>query len=781
MAPASHFISEAMSNVFRKPQALFHKRSSSRSRSRDRTSTVQSRISSPDRPESSNVLQRSTRVVAMQNQSAVTEVNDPKGIASAPAQVIEDACENSVPDELSQIGLPQDSVPNAGYVKLDPIVEQSHSDVSAHIEALRASDHENSSVASDIVTIGHGSVKEPAFNGFTVPLAMEDTKAHLVHDVPATRPTSPSEADTADSVDVATEIQANAGGDEAAVSYEGAKASPDATDAQAPDVIHSIITPSGQPQYKRDLSLASFGSSYPHSLDEVKSSDKPPEPVLPARQDGSRISHLPPAVMPGDQGGEVDSEPTPVLPTTENHFFLRVEEHTIEPLGLPLPSTYAEATNLAMKYPEIADQILKLPLSTTHSDESDAIKTGRDASTNSHSTSPDRLEDESRGRARGPTHTTERPNWALAPNDDQAQPRSPSRPESASYGRRKGKGKGKGRRGRQQGMSSNNVSPERGRTSTPDWATYSTGQEHVEDLIAAMRPQNQAGRQRSSNDQDGMAKIMQKLNELHTIEQAVGSNIRATFDRHNFSGAPSSSGISSRSSSVGPTRARLAALAPELALQPADLLTAANDVPLLQRLSPTRVSGANSAALLAAGLTPSQVKRTNLKAVEQLTPVGGSLLSRIGSYATEEVFAAAPASQSEGTMRRSSNTRWDVTKDMGGRYRSRQDNSGSSQWRSRLSSSPHKASGTASFVSPDEEFEGPARDPWSSLGQSGMTSFGPSLPPILAGGEPSAEAPQGVLPSGISTSWTTSLDNDRRGGANRASTARRALHPSETK
>ncbi|KAL6305824.1 hypothetical protein BKA93DRAFT_824624 [Sparassis latifolia] len=95
---------------------------------------------------------------------------------------------------------------------------------------------------------------------------------------------------------------------------------------------------------------------------------------------------------------------------------LRIGEAAIEPLGIPLPKTYADATNLAIKYPELSQQILKLPLASVT-----AVDDVRTSPTRpvSHTT----VEPAARptntptsgipsSSSAGPSHTSETPNWA---------------------------------------------------------------------------------------------------------------------------------------------------------------------------------------------------------------------------------------------------------------------------------------------------------------------------------------------------------------------------------
>ncbi|KZT29252.1 hypothetical protein NEOLEDRAFT_1166791 [Neolentinus lepideus HHB14362 ss-1] len=94
--------------------------------------------------------------------------------------------------------------------------------------------------------------------------------------------------------------------------------------------------------------------------------------------------------------------------------------------NIPHPTTYAEATNLADRFPQHNLAILSLPI--RHSRQSQPWATSKSFVKNIASHQKGNAEDRRPLNRRGPAHTPERPNWALAPDEPETRSsRSPSR------------------------------------------------------------------------------------------------------------------------------------------------------------------------------------------------------------------------------------------------------------------------------------------------------------------------------------------------------------------
>ncbi|KAJ6538563.1 hypothetical protein DFH09DRAFT_1177233 [Mycena vulgaris] len=96
-----------------------------------------------------------------------------------------------------------------------------------------------------------------------------------------------------------------------------------------------------------------------------------------------------------------------------------------EPVQLP-PFTYADATNIATKYPELADRVLNEPLATPvqtnimlQPDEAEQFYSPHEAPTSTLPAEP---------TPAMPDHTPDHPNWALAPDDPESDYYSPRPP-----------------------------------------------------------------------------------------------------------------------------------------------------------------------------------------------------------------------------------------------------------------------------------------------------------------------------------------------------------------
>ncbi|TDL29222.1 hypothetical protein BD410DRAFT_892562 [Rickenella mellea] len=99
---------------------------------------------------------------------------------------------------------------------------------------------------------------------------------------------------------------------------------------------------------------------------------------------------------------------------TDKRPLARIGPNSVEPFGIPLPNTYAAATNLAAKFPEIASEILALPLSGVSAPVDNGTLVVCEATVRN---ADDVLSETRPVIHRHSEHTTHRPNWALAPSE----------------------------------------------------------------------------------------------------------------------------------------------------------------------------------------------------------------------------------------------------------------------------------------------------------------------------------------------------------------------------
>ncbi|PCH40810.1 hypothetical protein WOLCODRAFT_162563 [Wolfiporia cocos MD-104 SS10] len=479
---------------------IFSRRSSSRSSSKSRGSAAPSRAPSPPREPQvgSKVLQQSSRVAALDNLAAGTSSDSKKGAGDVPSTADSPATdfpsENSAPDHL--FVSPANSCQSLSFVKLDAIVEQSHSDLQARLQQNQEVGQAGPSGAVDVIAAPAEQNSGPTFSGFAVPTSVEN-RAHLSIDtaneanqtllVTLTAPSPDVPASVLDGMQCGKTIsterssQAEKAVGTVTVSTEAIKQVINATQISGDHTSSAEAQPTAH-----ELSFTSFGSSYPHSLHRVYSGVIDSSPAL---QDADEsIAPLPvPRDLSSNEAAVVRlpsntvtipiaqtplrrSNPTP--PPTKS---LHVGERTIEPLGIPLPTTYAGATNvspllgtslrvhlltafgfqLALQFPQLAEQILKLPLTGPESSSNSDSSSSDSASVSTSSRPPSKpnsaatsISSASDGEwfqdqvgLKGPAHTEDRPNWALAPET----PKRESRPRGRGRGR--GQTRGRGRHG----------------------------------------------------------------------------------------------------------------------------------------------------------------------------------------------------------------------------------------------------------------------------------------------------------------------------------------------
>ncbi|CCM00682.1 uncharacterized protein FIBRA_02721 [Fibroporia radiculosa] len=548
MAPAHAIIGDAMANVFK--ISLFNKRrSSSRSESRSRSgSTATSRATSPEPRVGSNVLKRSSRVAALENKFASSNM---EGSANASPDCTQDASsgnlvgENSAPDNLCKVAESADFVKSDSYM-LEAIVEQSHSDVNGQLKAL--AELEDSSRAEFGALTQSDSEQDIFYEAFSAPPAIE-TQPHISSDLPVAHSSTAAFIEAVSSASAAAlqpeldesdekwEVEFSASSFSVcdSCSHDASVAVPNvSTILGFPPTVSSIeasACPSSSQNEgassslsasapKQDAScvcpLTSFGSTCsqppkgpsplsaaPDALLCLSSASRASvwslsEPALsvgsttPTAIDAIRSSHIPdatPFATANAESAEVAGAGGQEVVTSATT--LHAGENTIEPLGIPLPSTYAEATNvgvlyghlkmhltavllsqLAFQFPELSEQILKLPLPWSKdrvAEGSDDSSASVSASTSTSSTPVGECF-RKRGRSRGPVHTDDEPNWALAPDSPRRQPR----PTQRGRGRGRGKGRGRGCRSRA-GSSSREQSTSRDQSISRDYKATGAG------------------------------------------------------------------------------------------------------------------------------------------------------------------------------------------------------------------------------------------------------------------------------------------------------------------
>ncbi|OBZ76101.1 hypothetical protein A0H81_03912 [Grifola frondosa] len=237
-----------------------------------------------------------------------------------------------------------------------------------------------------------------------------------------------------------------------------------------------MLAPTEEQKPASSLSFSSFGSSFaasqgesaplkasPSFVSSIVSSDSQ---ILPDREPSSAISRnsFHSLSVTSDSEGPESSlrSPSLILPPSQSlavslegdRTNIHIGETAIEPAGIPLPSTYAEATNLAHRFPEISDQILQLPLypadkgpvipmHTFASPQSRKPRSGANATQDGDQLSgvlniskepstilpTPNLSPAPSIQALGVVHTAERPNWALAPDEPVTSPQRRSHKE----------------------------------------------------------------------------------------------------------------------------------------------------------------------------------------------------------------------------------------------------------------------------------------------------------------------------------------------------------------
>ncbi|TCD67548.1 hypothetical protein EIP91_012245 [Steccherinum ochraceum] len=99
--------------------------------------------------------------------------------------------------------------------------------------------------------------------------------------------------------------------------------------------------------------MTTYLTTLANTLNRVRSLSGHSESVAVAMKDATEV------------GSEVEeAAATPATDKAHEEMNIWLDGDTIRPLDVPQPTTYAEATNLALRYPKFASQILALPLDT---------------------------------------------------------------------------------------------------------------------------------------------------------------------------------------------------------------------------------------------------------------------------------------------------------------------------------------------------------------------------------------------------------------------------------
>ncbi|KAI0960465.1 hypothetical protein AcW1_004971 [Taiwanofungus camphoratus] len=406
------------------------KRASSRSRSRSRTrgSAASSRAPSPESTSGSNVLKRSSRVAAIENQLASIF-----HIARESAKVTQEsdtrttivASENHAPEDvLRDFAVPVDTSQSQTAVPLGVIFEQSVSTTkigqcaeadsddtdnvtsingAGHevIHVLHKTDHANSAELSLEASIPRGDIGCSSSDADSLSLPNEVcayTHVRTSEIEPLAPPAilgNPLPCSSAyESVQQVSH--------EMLIENHDPKVMADCSGSRA----RVVSTP--EKHHPHDLSLSSFGSSYPQSLNNIYlpsiaisdvsapftplaslpepiATPIPPHETIPRFQPNAALyvspsefsskdlatpdtlpcfrSELSPSNSPNVSPPRTSSTPEPCPSPNFSPLTVSIDQGTTtEAIGIPQPSTYAEARNLALRYPEFSTHILKLPL-----------------------------------------------------------------------------------------------------------------------------------------------------------------------------------------------------------------------------------------------------------------------------------------------------------------------------------------------------------------------------------------------------------------------------------
>ncbi|KZT70369.1 hypothetical protein DAEQUDRAFT_220237 [Daedalea quercina L-15889] len=428
MAPVAGFVPDIVTNVFKSP---FFRRGNKTPRKKTSSDNVSPSPSSPQAgPSDPVVLQSSPRVAMLENHvlsASVESIKEPPAVPPTSFASLDSlASENSLKSRMSNTRM-----------KLEPIIEQPTPSVTPNVSPP----HEKPEPS--FPTPGH----QDSINVFSSPTTIEKPQAHIVNDSPSSRTVTFLTTARAGSMRTGVLFQPFGspyvpsvdkmnpdGSADMSLSSEDEQSAMFATPPVTPSMASESPTMDSPPAVVLISPSSERGLAFSPS-DAFAQSSSPSRLPAPLRTASASTSDTRPSVSSrsstgySSETGKSSSLPITPLDAPSDDGQLRsttvwVGESAIEPIGVPLPTTYAEARNLANAFPEIAEEILKRPLGPS-CPSSRATSPSRPAATPSPAPTSDADDaDDERSQIHFPTrrreHSPDHPNWALAPDEPQS-------------------------------------------------------------------------------------------------------------------------------------------------------------------------------------------------------------------------------------------------------------------------------------------------------------------------------------------------------------------------
>ncbi|TFY53608.1 hypothetical protein EVJ58_g9358 [Rhodofomes roseus] len=468
MAPVAGFVPEIVTNVLKSPFFRRAKTPRKGAASDNADTPPPEPQAGPSEPA---VLQTSPRVAMLENQAKPVSAESVKEPSTThPASF---ASFDSLTSATSANSLKSEL--NSVRMRIEPIIEQPTPAVTPNVSPPQKANDAGFPAPS----------RQNSLNVFPSPTTVEKPQAHIANDPPSTRTVTFLTAARAGSMRTGVSYQSFGSPYPPSVEKMGADGSADMSISSEDEPSAVFATPPATPTMGTEFqdrqsppAVVLVSPSSERGL-VLSMSDAFCQPLLSPRASASirtaseSTSDSQPSGWSRSSTGHSSDTGNTSLPATplesppadgQTKPTVWIGEHAIEPIGIPLPTTYAEARSLANTYPEIAEEILKRPLGPSRAPSRAPSVDSRPAVTPSSAPTSDADDaDDERSQIRSPPrrreHSPDHPNWALAPDEGRARKRQRGRgrerqtppKESGTPGVRGGKQRNRRARGRKFG------------------------------------------------------------------------------------------------------------------------------------------------------------------------------------------------------------------------------------------------------------------------------------------------------------------------------------------